>query len=159
MNYPIFDTLIDWFVENEPVHKIIFVLEWILAFFLGSIICLILFWNLGMLAHSGQTTAAISATLACGFTYFRMVRTTGCKKCNSPLPFLRVELNRESLRREERFVAMGRGGRWTRWVDTYAKWFRVDKVDYRCRKCGQEWSEHQLHSEGFYHFEGTERTW
>jgi len=89
-----------------------------------------------------------------------MLRATGCRKCGSPLPFLRQERGRTAVHRKQKFldVYTSEGKDSRHWLETYSKWVRVELVVYRCRRCGREWTESQTRSESLYHFEDRQRT-
>jgi hypothetical protein len=134
----------DWLAvqEHKRAHAI-FLIEWLSLFALAW-----MFWSVMFFSAPGSVPPGLAATLVAGLyatcmIYGRLLRATGCKKCNSPLPFLRKEIGRRHMRDEEDCLEIQYGaeeyGQHT--VQVYCRIMRNDVVSYRCRHCDQVWEE------------------
>ncbi len=134
----------DWLriLEHRKNH-LIFLVEWLAIFMLAWV-----FWFVIFLEAPGSVPPGLIATLvaflyATCVVYLRMLRTTGCKKCGSPWPFLRTEVGRRHMRDEEHCVELEYGGDefGRHMLQVFCKIIRADTVAYRCKHCGQMWEE------------------
>jgi hypothetical protein len=129
-------------LEHRRTHSI-FLVEWLAIFTIAW-----LFWVLMFEWAPGSIPPGLAATLVSGLyatclIYGRVLRVTGCRKCNNPMPFLRREVGRWHLPDHEECIELDYGGdEWDRhFVHVYCKVARADIVAYRCRKCDQLWEE------------------
>ncbi len=134
----------DWLTlqEHRRSHSI-FLVEWMSVFLIAW-----LFWSLMFFSAPGSVPPGLAATLISGLyatcmVYGRLMKATGCKKCSSPLPFMRKEIGRRHLRDQEQCVEIEYGGdEWDEhFVHVYCKVSRSDIITYRCRQCDQIWEE------------------
>ncbi len=107
-----------------------------------------MFWSVMFWAAPGSVPPVLAATVisalyATCMVYGRVLRATGCRKCSSPLPFVRREIARRHLPEEEDCTEVEYGG--VEWdmhlVQVYCRTRRQDIVTYRCRRCNQVWEE------------------
>lgn len=134
----------DWLVEHEKHRKpFIFIAEWLLVFALAGVI-----WTatLSVWQHarpSALVVLSVSALYATAMIYPRLFNATGCRKCHSPLPLLREELERQHVRDREECVEVERGGEaWGKYsLVLFQRTLRIDRVRFRCRHCGGTWQE------------------
>ena len=128
--------------EHKRGHTI-FIVEWLSIFAIAW-----LFWSLMFHAAPGALPPALAATLlsalyACCMVYGRLLDATGCRKCASPLPLLRQEVDRRHTRAEEQCIELEFGGKeWDQhFVHLYRRICHADIVTFRCRRCGRVWEE------------------
>ncbi len=135
----------NWLLTQEyNGSRVIFLVEWLALFAMAWA-----FWSvLFLLAPGSSMGPGLAATLVAGLyatslIYGRLLRVTGCKKCASPMPFLRREVARWHAGQREECVEMEYGGEEyeRHYVRIYAKVVRTDVVVYRCRQCRQAWEE------------------
>ena len=143
----------DWLtIQEYKKASSIFLIEWIALFVMAWMFwSTMFFWAPGSVPP-GQAAAIVAALYATALVYGRLLRVTGCRKCNNPLPFMRREVGRWHLRDHEHCIEVEYGGEeyGTHFVHVYSKVVRADIVTYRCRKCDQAWEERvELPSAGY----------
>jgi hypothetical protein len=138
------DPFEEWLSTQEYKRShLIFLVEWLAIFAAGW-----LFWSVLFILAPGSVAPGLAATFVSGLyatclLYGRLLRVTGCRRCASPMPFMRREIGRRHLRGREQCKELEYGGEeWGRhYVRTYCKVVRTDFVTYRCHKCDQVWEE------------------
>jgi hypothetical protein len=134
----------DWLLEQEQKRKpFIFFLEWVFTFTMAWFFWTAIFSELQGNYPSAVAVAAVSAFYGSALVYLRLLKVTGCKKCNSFLPLLSNEIQRRHVRNEERMHEVEYGGEaWMEHlVHLYVRLYHVDIVKFRCRKCHAVWQE------------------
>ena len=133
----------DWLKEQEQKNHSIFLLEWVSTFAFALVFWTILFYEVETSFWSTAAAATASALYACGFIYPRIFPITRCKKCNSLLPLIKVEIGRRHIHDEERCTEIERGGEdyWGHFIDIYNRIYHVEIVRFRCRRCHRVWEE------------------
>ena len=139
--------LFDWLAETERKHQSVFFLEWIalqFLFYQGLSIMLQQSWASFEISNvKDLIIVGVSALISIVIISQRNRNVTGCVRC-LVLPNLRQELERKYINHEERFYEMQDEGSGATYF--YAKTFRIDRVKFRCKRCGVEWSEMQATS-------------
>ncbi len=130
-------------VQERRRSHIIFLVEWLSIFAIAW-----LFWSLMFWAAPGSISPKIAAIVVSALyatiaIYGRLLRATGCRKCSSPLPFLRKEVARHRLPDQEDCIELQYGAEeyGSTTVQTYYRVVRTDMVTYQCRHCSQMWEE------------------
>jgi len=135
----------DWLtIQEHRKTPSIFLVEWLTIFAVAWLFWSVMFfWAPGSTIPPGLAATLVSGLYATCLIYGRLLKATGCRKCPSPLPFLRREIGRRHLRDQEQCIELEYGGEeWDqRSVHVYCKISRTDVVTYRCRKCDQIWDE------------------
>ena len=134
----------DWLtIQEHKKNHSIFLMEWLSIFTMAWF-----FWSLMFFGAPGSVPPGLAATLisllyATCLVYGRLLHATGCRKCASPLPFMRQEIGRRHLRDAEKCVECEYGGEgWDQhFVHVYCKVSRSDVVTFRCIHCDQVWEE------------------
>jgi hypothetical protein len=130
-------------VQEHKKNHSIFIVEWVSIFVLAWF-----FWSLMFFSAPGSVPPGLAATFIAGLyasslVYGRLLRATGCRKCTTPLPFMRQEIGRRHLRDEEECMEIQYGGpEWDQhFVHVYCRVRRADIVTFRCHHCQQVWEE------------------
>jgi hypothetical protein len=134
----------EWLREQEQKrNRSIFLLEWMLVFACALLFWIVLFLKLERSIWSIPAAALMSALYACGFVYVRLHPLTNCRKCRSPLPLIRKEIDRRHLRDEEQCLEIVRGGEeyCGHYIEIYNRVYRVEMVRFRCVQCKAVWDE------------------
>ncbi|HTX92339.1 MAG TPA: hypothetical protein VMC09_14105 [Anaerolineales bacterium] len=126
--------LVDWLSERESTHTGVFLVEWFCAFICVFPILFFPFLQAGQVQNSLNMLIGVPAMIALGFVYYRMMKSTGCPKCGSLLPFMRIETGRQFARMENRteedkkgftIYIFGIGIPLPRWTEFYEKEYFV----------------------------------
>lgn len=134
----------DWLslLERRKNHSI-FLVEWMSIFLIAW-----MFWSAMFIWAPGSIPPGMAGTLvaflyATCIVYGRLMKATGCRKCASPLPFVRKEVGRRHQPDEEHCIEVQYGGEeyGQHMIQVYCKITRADIVTYRCRECDQIWDE------------------
>src|SRR5512143_1805412 len=86
--------------EHRKGHSI-FLVEWLSLFAMAWLFWILMFFNAPGSVPPGLAATLIAILYASCLVYGRLLRATGCKKCPSPLPFMRQEIGRRHLRDAE----------------------------------------------------------
>ncbi len=137
-------SILNWLQEHEKRRRpFVFALEWIFVFALAGAV-----WTgtLSVWQHarpSGAAIVSISTFYASALVYSRLFGVTGCRKCRSPLPLMRREIDRQHVGDREQCVEFeGGGAAWGRhFIQLYRRTVGVDKVRCECRHCHGVWQE------------------
>ncbi len=137
-------SILDWLSEQEKRRRpFVFIVEWIFVFVLAGAV-----WTgtASMWQHarpSGVLVVSLSAFYASAIVYSRLFKVTRCRKCSSPLPLLRREIDRQHVRDREDCVEFdGGGAAWGQhFIQLYRRMVCVDKVRFQCRQCHGVWQE------------------
>ncbi len=130
-------------VQEYKKNHSIFVVEWMSVFAIAWLFWAVMFFSVPGSLPPGLAATIVSALYASGVVYGRLLQVTGCRKCASPLPLMRQEIDRRHLRDEEQCVEIEYGGsEWDRhFVHVYCRVRRTDIVTFRCRSCQQKWEQ------------------
>ncbi len=130
-------------IQEHRKHHTIFLVEWLSLFAMAWLFWSVMFFGAPGSIPPGLAATLVSALYATCLVYGRLLRATGCKKCSSPMPFMRRETGRRHLPEEEKCVEIEYGGEmWEQhFVHVYCQISRMDIVTYRCRNCDQMWEE------------------
>lgn len=122
---------------------LMFLVEWSALFALAWMFWSVMFWAAPGIMSPKVAAIAVSALYATAMIYGRVLHATGCKRCSSPLPFLRKEIGRRRLPDQEDCMEVQYGAEeyGQVMVQDYYRVVRSDMVTYRCRTCGQMWEE------------------
>ncbi len=137
----------------------VFLVEWLALFAIAWLFWSVMFWAAPGSIPPRTAAIAISGLYATIALYGRVLRTTGCRRCTSPLPFLRQEVGRRHLPDQEDCTELEYGGEEYGMIlmQVYCRVIRADMVTYQCRHCGQMWEERvQLSSPGYHLVRRTE---
>ncbi len=137
-------SIFNWLTEQENRRRpVVFILEWIFVFALAGAV-----WTgtLSMWQHarpSGFAVISLSAAYASAVVYSRLFRVTRCRKCSSPLPLLRHEIDRQHVRDREQCVEFEGGGPafGRHFIQIFRRTLGVDRVRFQCRRCHGVWQE------------------
>jgi hypothetical protein len=139
-------------VQERRKSTIVFLVEWTAIFAIAWMFWSVMFWRAPGSIPPNAAAIAVSALYATIALYGRVLRATGCRRCSSPLPFLRKEVGRHRLPDQEDCIELQYGAEEYGMTlnQTYCRVLRTDMITYQCRHCGQMWEEKvQLPGSGY----------
>lgn len=134
----------EWITEQEVKRKpSVFLLEWVFIFALAGFFWTAAFSMWQRSYPSAVAVVMVSALYAFALVYLRLFNVTCCTKCRSLLPLLREEIGRSRVREREQCVEVEYGSDvWERHtIALYNRIYRMDRVNFRCRRCHGTWEE------------------
>lgn len=139
-------------IQERRRSSIIFLVEWLALFASAWMFWWVMFWAAPGSLSPRIAATAVSALYATALIYGRVLRATGCKRCSSPMPFLRKEIGRRQLPDQEDCIEIEYGGEdfGLTTMQTYCQIVRSEMVTCQCSHCGQMWEERvQLPGSGY----------